>query len=216
MKSFAFLSIAIFCLFISCGCLSRSEAGSRSDTEEKVAGQELNYQRLKKYAGKAKEYCSRNKMDTGICLLADMRVHSGMERFVVWDFDKDTIKVAGLVSHGCSDYPWGRDHSKDNPVFSNRPDSHCSSLGKYKIGARGYSQWGIHVKYLMHGLDTSNSNALSREIVLHGWDAISDQEVYPDGTPEGWGCPAVSNKFMTELDRVLKDKKRPVLLWAFE
>jgi hypothetical protein len=216
MKSFAFLFIFACCLFINCSCLSRSEAGSRGDTEESVAVQELNYQRLKKYAGEAKKYCSRNKMNTDICLLADMNIHSGKERFVVWNFNKDTVQTSGLVSHGCSDNPWGKDLSKGKPVFSNRQDSHCSSLGKYKVGERGYSQWGIHVKYLMHGLEATNKNALSREIVLHSWDAISDHEVYPDGTPEGWGCPAVSNKFMTELDRVLKNKKKPVLLWAFE
>jgi hypothetical protein len=68
----------------------------------------------------------------------------------------------------------------------------------------------------MHGLEATNNNALSREIVLHGWDAISDHEIYPDGTPEGWGCPAVSNTFMTTLDRILKDRKKPVLLWIFE
>lgn len=216
MRSFAFIFISILSLFISYGCLSRSEAGSHSDTEESVVVPGLNYQRLKKYAGEAREYCSRNKMNIEICLLADMSIHSGKERFVVWDFNKDTVRTSGLVSHGCSDHPWGKDRSKDDPVFSNKQNSHCSSLGKYKIGTRGYSQWGMHVKYLMHGLEATNSNALSREIVLHSWDAISDHEVYPDGTPAGWGCPAVSNKFMAELDLVLKDKNGPVLLWIFK
>lgn len=202
------------------GCVPVSDANSPpvhqgDPSKEQIARSGINYASFKDRAQAAGAYCKRYKMDTDICLLADMSVHSGKERFVIWDFKKDTIIASGKVSHGCGDQPWGKDHSRDKPVFSNTPDSHCSALGKYKIGTRGYSQWGIHVKYLMHGLETTNDHALSREIVLHGWDAITDEVIYPEGTPEGWGCPAVSNRFMTTLDGVLKDRKKPVLLWIY-
>jgi hypothetical protein len=213
---FLYQALSFFYILL-CGCTSAAgDSIFSSPDKQEIKHSSLSFEKLKKRAKEARTFCLRNKMNTDICLLADMSVHSGKERFVVWSFSKDTILTAGLVSHGCSDYSWGKDQSKDSPVFSNTHDSHCSSLGKYKIGERGYSQWGIHVKYLMHGLEVSNSNALSRVIVLHGWDAIEDHEVYPDGTPEGWGCPAISNKFMTTLDGILKDRKRPVLLWAFE
>lgn len=213
---FIYPVISCFCiLFYSCTSAT-GDPIFHPGTGQEVVHKPLNFEKLKKRAEAARTFCLRKGMNTDICLLADMSVHSGMERLVVWDLGKDTIITAGLVSHGCSDYSWGKDHSKDRPVFSNQQDSHCSSLGKYKIGARGYSQWGIHVKYLMHGLEATNNNALSREIVLHGWDAISDHEIYPDGTPEGWGCPAVSNTLMITLDGLLKDRKKPVLFWAFE
>jgi hypothetical protein len=215
MKTNLLLVISIIYFSLS-GCLSATEANPIKNREERSTKSGMKYERLKKYADQAKTYCISNKMNTDLCLLADMNVHSGKQRFVIWDFRKDTIAAAGLVSHGCSTNPWGKDYSKDKPIFTNEKDSHCSSLGKYKVGERGYSQWGIHVKYLMHGLDTTNNNALSREIVLHSWDAISDEEVYPSGTPEGWGCPAVSNNFMTTLDGILRDRKKPVLLWIFE
>ena len=36
-------------------------------------------------------------------------------------------------------------------------DSYCSSLGKYKVGIRSYSKWGINVHYKLHGLEATNN-----------------------------------------------------------
>lgn len=191
----------------------RSESGGPK-SEQQAAG--IDRAKLKKYSEQARIFCRDNHYDTLNCILVDMSVHSGNKRFVVWDFKKDTLLLAGLVSHGCGTAPWGKDHSKEDPVFSNTNDSHCSSLGKYKIGARGYSQWGIKVNYLLHGLENSNNNALKREIVLHSWEDIPDAELYPQGTPEGWGCPAVSNAMLKKVDVLLRNKSRPVLLWIYQ
>lgn len=117
-----------------------------------------------------------------------------------------------MVSHGCGDNQWGRTSSKENAPVSNEFDSHSSSIGKYVISERGVSQWGIKVNYILQGKDKTNSNARSRAIVLHSWEAVSDYEVYPQGTPEGWGCPAVSNESMKEIDELLKANKK-VLMW---
>lgn len=170
---------------------------------------------LKKKAIIAKAYCKVHGMDMNTAILINMNIHSGLKRFVVWDFKKDTIVMEGLVTHGCGTAKWGSDETRGKPVFSNIPDSHCSSLGKYKIGERGYSSWGIHIKYLLYGLENTNSNALARTVVLHGWDAVPDHETYPDGLSESWGCPAVSNDFMAALDKILKRKQKPVLLWMY-
>jgi hypothetical protein len=120
-----------------------------------------------------------------------------------------------LVGHGCGDNPWNNDFSKENPKFSNTDESHCSSLGKYKIGERTYSNWGVHVKYVLHGLELTNSNAFKRFIVFHSWEVISDEEVYPDGTPEGWGCPTISDKSFKIIDPMLKLSAKPVLMWIY-
>lgn len=215
MKCSHLLLFISFLSVFSCNNAS-GDAFISSPREPDATGNPVSATAFREHAMQVRSFCARNKMNTDICLLADMSVHSGKQRMVVWDFKKDTIICAGLVSHGCGSHPWGRDDSKNKPVFSNQQDSHCSATGKYRIGERGYSQWGIHVKYLMHGLETSNSNALRREIVLHGWDAIADEEIFPSGTPEGWGCPAVSNRFMTTLDNLLKVTKKPVLLWIYK
>lgn len=167
---------------------------------------------------KAKEallYCKKKKFDEKCCILIDMSVHSGLNRLFIYDFNKNEVSRSMLVSHGCGNYPWSFDFSKDNPDFSNIDGSHCSSLGKYKIGKRAWSNWGINVKYVLHGLEKTNSNAQSRFIVFHSWEKVSDSEVYPDGTPEGWGCPTISNNNMKIVDSILQTKKKPVLMWIY-
>ncbi len=162
------------------------------------------------------EYCKKHKMNQDFAVMVDMSIHSGRNRLFVWDFKGDSIIKQGLCSHGCCDFWWGNDQSKEAPIISNVPESHCSSVGKYKIGKRAWSNFGINIKYELHGLDTSNNNAFKRIIVLHSWEAVPDEELYPYGTPEGWGCPAVSNTFMKFLDKKLKSTSKPVLLWMYK
>ena len=164
-------------------------------------------------AVEALNYCKAKKMNEDFCILIDMGIHSGKKRFFVYDFKKKAITQSFLVSHGCCDYIWGQDFSKENVSFSNVNDSHCTSIGKFKIGERGFSNWGINVKYLMHGLEKTNDNALKRVIVFHSWEKVPDEEVYPDGTPEGWGCPAISIANFKVIDPILKKAKKPVLMW---
>ncbi|MGB0432153.1 MAG: murein L,D-transpeptidase catalytic domain-containing protein, partial [Bacteroidia bacterium] len=114
----------------------------------------------------ALEFCQNEELNTEFYVLIDMRGHSGKNRLFVIDLKSNRVLMKGLCSHGCCDKEWGSDESKSNPVFSNVSGSHCSSLGKYKIGARGWSNWGIHVNYKLHGLETSNSKAYERDIVL--------------------------------------------------
>ena len=160
-------------------------------------------------------FCVANNLNTNFCVFINMKQHSGKKRLHIIDFKSKSILKSGLCSHGCGTAPWGEDTTKLNPVFSNVPESHCSSLGKYRIGKRGWSNWGIHVNYKLHGLEPSNNNAFKRVIVLHSWDMVTEEEVYPNGTPEGWGCPAVSANVMRYLDQKLKTSAIPVLLWIY-
>jgi hypothetical protein len=167
-------------------------------------------------ASLALEFCKTKNFNTDFCILIDMSLHSGVKRFMVWDFKKDDIANAFLVGHGCCDNPWNSDQSKETPKFSNTDGSHCSSLGKYKIGERAYSNWGVNIKYVLHGLESTNNNALKRFVVFHSWEAVSDEEVYPNGTPEGWGCPAISNNSFKIIDPLLKASTKPVLMWIYQ
>lgn len=156
-----------------------------------------------------------HKMNEDFCILIDMSIHSGRKRFFVWDFKREEVMHRFLVGHGCGNNTWSGDDSKDDPVFSNVENSHATSLGKYRIGERGNSDWGVHIKYLMHGLEESNDNALKRFIVFHSWEMVSNEEVFPAGTPEGWGCPTVSNESFAVIDPMLKISSRPVLMWIY-
>jgi hypothetical protein len=157
-------------------------------------------------------YCRKSGHDTLLACFADMSIHSGKKRFFVYDLQEKRLLKAGLCCHGM-----GKGSSCESPVFSNERGSNCTSLGRYRIGERAYSTWGIHIHYKLHGLEPSNSNAFSRTVVLHSYDPVPDEEIWPEHLPMGWslGCPVVSNSLLRELDILLKRAKRPVLLWIY-
>ena len=161
------------------------------------------------------QYCKENGLNTDQCVLIDMSIHSGKNRLVVYDFNEKRILNTGICSHGSCD-GGGRSGSYETAIFSNTPESYCSSKGKYKIGKRGYSNYGIHINYKLHGLEQTNNNAFQRIIVLHSWSEVSDSEVYPEFAPNSLGCPMVSNTMMKKLDELLKNKNTPMLLWIYD
>ena len=193
-------SYLIIVLFFCIGCTTNAEI------KETV--------RLKNKAKLAKDYCLKNNMNLGMCILVDMQIPSGKKRFFLWDLKGDSILKSGVCSHGtCGNLP--NYNSINAPQFSNTHETHCSSLGKYKLGKRGYSTFGIHINYKLHGLEKTNSNAYKRYIVFHSWGVIDDDEIYPNDLAESWGCPAVSNNFMKEMDAVLKSENKPLLFWVY-
>lgn len=164
----------------------------------------------------AKKFCTKNNYNTNYYFLIDLSIHSGKNRFFVYDFETKKISDKNLVTHGSCDQYEDNPNKWEVAKFDNRKDSHCSMKGKFKIGKRDYSSWGIHIKYWLHGLDTTNKTAVSRVVVLHSWNAVANEEIYPNVSPLSWGCPAVSNEFMKTLDNKLQNSQKPVLLWIID
>lgn len=207
--------ILIWFLLTACNNSSVTNIHNGKPVITKSAKQVVSKQKIRVKAKESLVYCIAKGFNTDFCILIDMSVHSGIKRFFIWDFKEDSISQSFLVGHGCGNKQWSSDESKDNPSFSDIDGSHCSSLGKYKIGERGHSDWGINIKYVMYGLESTNKNALARFIVFHSWEKVSDEEVYPEGTAEGWGCPTISNNSMKIVDPLLKVSKKPVLMWIY-
>lgn len=127
-----------------------------TDSKEQQSDEESN-NRLKAKAKEALAYCKTNKMNTDFCILIDMKIHSGKNRMFAWNFKTNSADRAALCAHGV-----GKEEQKSTPLkalFSNVDGSWLSSIGKYKLGIRSYSKWGIRVHYKMHGLEKTNSNA---------------------------------------------------------
>lgn len=178
--------------------------------------QRISFLKTKEKAQSALAYNKKFGFNERFCILIDMSIHSGLKRFVVWNFKKDTIVYSFLVGHGCCDNSWNDNESAAKAKFSNEDGSHCSSIGKYKIGERARSDWGVNIKHVLHGLDKTNNNARKRFIVFHSWEVVSDEEIYPEGTPEGWGCPTISNKSFHLIDKILQKSEKPVLMWIYQ
>lgn len=199
MNQFCNVLIISVMMFVLASCSASSSTSKYEEVDSvKVA--------------KAVQYCKQHQMDTTLMLFIDMSIHSGKNRFFVWDNLRDTIIMKGLVCHGS-----GKGSTASTPVFSNEEGSYCTSLGKYKINTRSYSQWGIHIHYKMHGLESTNNNAYKRVVVLHSYDYVPNTPTYPLHIPMGYslGCPVVSNTFMTQLDALLKNRKQDVLMWIY-
>lgn len=151
-------------------------------------------------------YASRNKCNTKYAFVIDMRIPSFKKRFFVFDLTKDSIINSGYVAHGT-----GSETFRNELVFSNVPDSRCTSLGKYKIGASYKGMYGL--SYRLYGLDSSNSNALKRAIVLHGHSCVPDKAYDEYPICFSYGCPMVSTLFLQTLKGyIARQGKEPILL----
>lgn len=171
------------------------------------------YELVKAKADSALIFCKNKGYSTEYCVLVDFAIHSGKKRFFVWDFKGDSILLSSLCAHG-----YGMESTEAKPVYSNVEGSYCSSLGKYKLGIRSYSKWGINVHYKLHGLEKTNNNAYRRIVVLHSYEYIPEKEIFPRHLPLGMsqGCPVISNESMRTIDKLLQETKKPVLLWIYE
>ena len=162
--------------------------------------------RVKNTELKLKEYALKNKCNQNYAFVIDMRIPSYKKRFFVYNLKKDSLINAGFVAHGT-----GSETFRGELVFSNVPDSRCSSLGKYKIGGSYKGMWGF--SYKLQGLDSTNNKAFERAIVLHGHACIPDEQINDWPICFSYGCPMVSPTFLQKLKGYIsKQGKTPILL----
>jgi len=155
-----------------------------------------------------KKYITGKKLNNKHCFLIDMNLPSGKNRFFVFDLSKDSIVLAGCVAHG---------HCKKGfcptAIFSNQEKSCCTALGKYRVGAHYNGQYGL--AYKLYGLDSSNSNAYARNIVLHAYSCVPEKETDPVPICNSSGCPMLSPGFLKKLQPYIDKEPQPVVLWIF-
>ena len=193
-------------------CCNNSEVKSKANTVNTIKSSKD----YSAFHNEALAFCKENKFNESYYFLVDLSLHSGKNRFFIYDFNAEKVIDKNLVTHGSCDQFEDNLYKWQNVKFDNRVNSHCSMKGKYKIGNRDISSWGIKIKYWLHGLEETNETAVKRVVVLHSWNAIKNKEIYPRYSPLSWGCPAVSNEFMYKLDDKLKNTGKPVLLWIIE
>lgn len=165
-------------------------------------------QQLLPYVVVLKEYAKKYGYDTTYAFFSNMGMLPSVKRFFVVDLVKMEIISTGLVAQGR-----GQGSSRFDRQYSNEQESRCTSLGRYSIRRKYKGEYGF--AYRMTGLDSTNSNACKRNIVLHSMGCMpDDEENVPVCISEG--CPAVSVKFLSALSKILDTRKKPVLLWIFD
>lgn len=163
---------------------------------------------LRGKANQIKLYVREKAFSEKYCFLIDMSIPSGMKRFFVYDISKGSIVFSGLVSHGSCNEGFLTDAK-----FSNTPSGGCTSIGKYKVGNSYRGQYGK--AYKLYGLESTNSNAFRRAIVLHGFSCMPDEEIYPRPACNSLGCTGVSYNFLTKISALIDQSDKPILLWIY-
>ena len=150
-----------------------------------------------------------NKYNTDWAFIIDMSIESGKKRFFVIDLKHQKITDSGLVTHGRCNSNWlsGRKYSND-------VGGGCTSLGVYKVGNAYNGRFGL--AYKLYGLDSSNSNAFQRFVVLHSMECVPEKECFPYPICQSDGCPTVSPGFLKRLEVLLDFAGKPILLYIYE
>ena len=133
--------------------------------------------------------------------VVDFNQHSAKKRFYLFDTTEEKVSQY-YVAHGK-----GSEGEKDDgmaDIFSNSHGSNCSSLGIY-LCLDEYT--GNHGKSLyLEGLETTNSNARARKVVLHSADYVSDEFIKETGRiGRSEGCFVVEKTVVSSIVDDLED-----------
>lgn len=209
LKTFSFITMAIILFHCNINNHDVLPTQKISLEDEKKAILKREEKIIYNKAQQIKQFIANKNYNEELCFLVDMNLQSGLKRFFVYDLTNDEILYGGLMAHGSCNENYLKDAK-----FSNKPSCGCSSLGKYSIGAKYTGKFGT--AYKLNGLDSSNSNAYKRNIVLHAYYCVPDEETYPYPICNSLGCPMVSKDFFNELMQEIDNSPKPMLLWMFQ
>ena len=170
------------------------------------------YKTIEERAEKALTFAKRHNMNEQYVLFLDYGIPSGTPRLFVWDFNQKKIVASTYVMHGP-----GCGSTDENPKFSNKPGSECSSLGRFLVTKEhGYS---LKRSFRLKGLDIDNQTAYARGIMIHSsyWvDKWCWKKYIHLHRASYKGCVTVSARGMNYLWPLINGEKKAILLWSFE
>lgn len=164
-----------------------------------------------------KDYCHKKDLSENFAIIVDFSKSSGKHRFFVCDLKKQKIISSSLCAHGS-----GKGSTMTKPIFSNEVGSNCSSVGHYKITGRHKMNSTGLPSFRLKGLDSSNSNAMKRGILIHSAKIVSLSRlgIFPFYLPLdkriSSGCFAVDIDMMDFVGDLVDEEKKPILLYAFK
>jgi len=126
--------------------------------------------------------------------VADFSLPSRAPRFHLVNLADGSVR-SHLVAHGRGSDP---SHTGWLERFSNEPRSNATSAGAYRTGSPYVGAHGRSMR--LEGLDPTNSNALSRAIVVHGAWYVNEQVIgYSGVLGRSQGCFAVADSSLPEI-----------------
>lgn len=138
-------------------------------------------------------------LNTDYFTICDFSQSSKNKRLYIIDLAQMRIFKNTYVAHGRNS---GAEYASS---FSNRPESHKSSLGFYITGETYVGQHGLSLK--MIGLEKGiNDKALARRIVMHGSRYTGEEYLMRNPfSGRSFGCPAIPATERDEIINTIKD-----------
>jgi hypothetical protein len=130
--------------------------------------------------------------------VADFSLPSRTPRFHLVNLADGSVR-SHLVAHGRGSDP---SHTGWLERFSNEPHSNATSAGAYRTGSLYVGAHGHSMR--LEGLDPTNSNALSRAIVVHDAWYVNERMIGDFGMlGRSQGCFAVADSSLSEITACL-------------
>lgn len=202
MRRVIFILIPVAILF--CGFNNELKPAEKNTGELTAASPAE--QRLSERVKIIKEFLDKNpKYNKELAFFIDMRIMSGKNRFIIYDLKNDKVVDQGLVAHGIG----SETDNKPELKFSNNNSSFCTALGKYAVGQNYTGKYGK--AYKLYGLDPTNSNAVTRSIVLHKYNQVPYEE---QNRPicHSLGCPMVNEIYYDRIQKIIDNSKANIIL----
>ena len=151
------------------------------------------------FKGYEKLVAKKDISNPDIITVCDFSLSSRRKRLLVVDIKNYKVLLNTYVAHGRKS---GNEYANK---FSNKANSHQSSIGFYVTGNPYYGEHGLALK--IEGVDAGfNDKAQKRNIVIHGSEYVGDQFLEHNRfMGRSFGCPAVPKQETATIINTIKN-----------
>lgn len=143
--------------------------------------------------------------NTDYLTVIDMSRSANDHRFFLINLSEKEVEHKSVVAHGRNS---GGEYAKH---FSNKEGSFKTSLGFYRTAETYHGKHGLSLR--LDGLESSNSNARERAIVIHAADYVSHSFIKKYGRlGRSLGCPSLPED---DFEKVIHTIKNGSLLFIY-
>jgi hypothetical protein len=137
--------------------------------------------------------------NTDVITICDFSLSSRQKRLFIIDLKNGELLLNTYVAHGRKS---GMEYARS---FSNKSNSHQSSLGFYITKNQYYGENGLSLR--LDGIDKGfNDKALKRNIVVHGSEYANDDFLNTNSfLGRSYGCPAVPEGDIENIVNTIKE-----------